>query len=158
MGGRSTEPAVRRAVAEEAGAVAELYLRSRAAAEGVPAAVHGDGEVRAWLASLVAGGTTWVTVEGGAIAAMMVLEGDWIEQLYVSPTRRRRGHGAALLRHAQSDRETLSLWTFAANAPARAFYVAHGFTVDGPASSDNEERAPALRYRWTRAAPGGPGR
>ena len=79
---------------------------------------------------------------------MMVLKGDWVEQLYVAPESQRQGHGSRLVRLAQSLRSELALWTFAANAPARAFYELHGFEAEGPVTSDNEERMPAMRYRW----------
>lgn len=61
-----------------------------------------------------------------------------------------RCHGSRLLALAQSSRSELALWTFAANTHARAFSEQHGFEADGPLTSDNEERAPALRYRWTK--------
>lgn len=79
---------------------------------------------------------------------MLVLEAEWVEQLYVAPERLRQGYGSRLLRFAQSTRNDLALWTFEANAPARAFYEAHGFRVSAPVSSDNEEHAPAILYRW----------
>jgi hypothetical protein len=37
--------------------------------------------------------------------------------------------------------------------PARAFYEKHGFRASGPVSSDNEEQAPAIPYRWVREEP-----
>ncbi|WP_327002107.1 GNAT family N-acetyltransferase [Dactylosporangium sp. NBC_01737] len=45
----------------------------------------------------------------------------------------------------------LQLWTFASNTAAQRFYLRHGFvvaeTTDG---SLNEERAPDIRFVWTR--------
>ncbi len=93
----------------------------------------------------------WVTEQDGAPAALMVLVDGWIDQLYVAPAAQRRGHGAALLAFAQSRHAELSLWSFVSNRDARALYVAHGFTPVGPPASDNEENAPALRYRWRRS-------
>ena len=83
---------------------------------------------------------------------MMVIDGEWIEQLYVAPEQSRQGHGSELVRLAQSTRSELTLWTFEANLPARAFYEKHGFLPTGGPSSDNEEHTPAIRYRWTGAA------
>jgi GNAT superfamily N-acetyltransferase len=80
--------------------------------------------------------------------AMMVLSGDWIEQLYVAPACQRGGLGSRLVAFAQSRRSVLELHTFATNHPARTFYEKHGFSPTGPPSSDNEEGAPALCYRW----------
>lgn len=93
----------------------------------------------------------WLTHSGEAIAALIVLDSEWIEQLYVAPDCLRRRHGSRLLAHAQATRDSLVLWTFATNAAARAFYERHGFERDGEASSENEEREPAIRNRWTRA-------
>jgi predicted N-acetyltransferase YhbS len=81
---------------------------------------------------------------------MMVIDGEWLEQLYVAPEHSRQGHGSRLLRLAQSDRSELALWTFEANLSARAFYEKHGFQPTGAPSSDNEEQTAAICYRWTR--------
>ena len=92
-----------------------------------------------------------MTVSGLCLTALMVLDGDRVEQLYVSPEHQRQGHGSRLLTTAQATRDRLSLWTFAANKQARAFYEAHGFSVSGAPSSQNEEQTPAVLYRWSRA-------
>jgi GNAT superfamily N-acetyltransferase len=84
---------------------------------------------------------------------MMVLDGEWLGQLYVAPEYFRRGYGSQLVCLAQATRSELALWTFEANVPARAFYEAHGFRPSGPASTDNEERTPAVCYRWGGTAP-----
>jgi len=85
---------------------------------------------------------------------MMALRDDWIEQLYVAPGRQRRGHGSRLLELAQAGHSGLELWTFERNLAARRFYEAHDFRQHGQPSDENEERAPAIRYRWqdTRSA------
>jgi GNAT superfamily N-acetyltransferase len=97
---------------------------------------------------VVPAGGVWVAGHDGALEAVTVLRGDWVEQLYVAPESQRQGHGFRLLSLAQSLRSELALWTFAANTHARAFYERHGFEADGPVTSDNEERAPAVCYRW----------
>jgi GNAT superfamily N-acetyltransferase len=86
---------------------------------------------------------------GSDLTAMMVLNAQWVEQLFVAPEHLRAGRGSQLLRLAQSSRTELELWTFEANAPARAFYEKHDFRASYPASSDNQEQAQAIRYRWT---------
>ncbi len=142
---------LRRAGGEEAGSLAELWLASRRAAPGVPPPAHSEEEVRAWFAEMVSSGEVWVAAcASGRPAAVMVLDGESVEQLYVLPGCRRQGFGSALLQMAQATHDSLTLWTFEANAPARAFYEAHGFAAQGEACSENEERAPALLYRWSR--------
>ncbi len=145
------EATIREATAADALAIAELWLRSRAGAPGVPAASHTNDEVRGWFRDVVVpAGGVWIAHHAGVLDAMMVLRSEWVEQLYVAPESQRRGYGSSLLGLAQSSRSQLALWTFEANTPARACYERHGFLVDGPVSTDNEERAPAVRYRWTK--------
>jgi GNAT superfamily N-acetyltransferase len=81
---------------------------------------------------------------------MMVIEGNWVEQLFVAPEHLRQGHGSRLLNHAQSIRDELMLWCFEANKPARAFYERHGFHSSEPTSADNEEKTLAIQYLWSR--------
>jgi GNAT superfamily N-acetyltransferase len=135
----------------EALEIADLLLRSRRAATGIPESVHTDEEVRVWVRDLLLPSCdVWVATEGGQLAGMMALQGEWIEQLYISPTHQRRGHGSRLLELAQATRATLALWTFETNVAARCFYETQGFTQAGAPSSDNEEGAPAICYRWVR--------
>ena len=59
-----------------------------------------------------------------------------IAAIYVDPERWRRGVGRALLDEAlrrlrDEGWEVVTLWVFAANDQARAFYASHGFEPDG---------------------------
>jgi GNAT superfamily N-acetyltransferase len=141
---------VRRASEAQALPVAELLLRSRRATPGIPPGPHSDDELRTWFREVCfRSREVWVATDGGALRAMMVIEGDWVEQLFVAPEHLRQGQGSRLLNHAQSIRDELMLWCFEANTPARAFYERHGFHSGEPASADNEELAPAIKYRWS---------
>ena len=141
---------MRRATLDDAAAIAEVYLSSRrAASPGIPPGVHSDAEVHYWVRELLLPGCeVYVTVEDEEVVAFMALDGDMLEQLYVAPRHQRIGHGAGLLRLAQTTRESLALWTFEDNLGARRFYEARGFKQSGQASTNNEEHAPALCYRW----------
>ena len=141
---------VRKASLDDAAAIAEVYLSSRrAASPSIPPGVHSDAEVHAWVRELlVPECEVYVTVDDDEVVAFMALDGDMLEQLYVAPLHQRIGHGARLLGLAQTTRESLVLWTFEGNLGARCFYEAHGFTQSGEASTNNEEHAPALCYRW----------
>lgn len=80
---------------------------------------------------------------------VLVLDGPWLDQLYVEPTWFGRGVGSALVSHARSERpDGLDLWTFQANRGARRFYERHGFVAIAETDGDNEEGAPDVRYRW----------
>jgi GNAT superfamily N-acetyltransferase len=83
--------------------------------------------------------------------AVLVLDDDWVDQLYVDPAFTSRGLGSRLIELAKSRQPAgLQLWTFATNTGAQRFYLRHGFiaaeTTDG---SGNEEKAPAIRFVWT---------
>ena len=59
--------------------------------------------------------------------------------------------GARLVDVAKRRRpDGLQLWTFASNAGAQRFYERHGFVArERTDGSENEEGAPAIRYRWS---------
>jgi GNAT superfamily N-acetyltransferase len=147
-----TAVAIRRAEAADAGAVADVWLRSRhAAVPAVPAPVHSDADVRRWFASVVVPSReTWLAEADGATVAVLVLDGDEVDQLYVDPGWQGRGIGSELLRLAQERRAGgLALWTFQSNLAARRFYERHGFVAVGwTDGSANEEHAPDVRYAW----------
>ena len=148
------EAIIRRPAPEEAVAIAEVWLRSRAAAAAViPAPVHSDDEVRRWFGEVVVP-TREVWVAGGPagdIRAVLVLEDDRVDQLYVDPPWGGRGLGSRLLQVAKDRRpDGLQLWTFAANHGARRFYERHGFQAVETTEGYNEEGAPDVRYEWRR--------
>lgn len=111
-----TSATIRRARADEAKAVADVWLRSRAAAQpAIPAPVHSDDDVRGWFATTVLPSRdVWVAVdETDAVVAVLVLDDGWVDQLYVDPGWTGRGIGSALLAVAQAARpDGLQLWTF----------------------------------------------
>lgn len=146
---------VRRATSSDSAATAELYLRARRAAAPagtIPPTVHDDAETRNWVAQFViASLDCWLAVgPSGALAGMLVLDQDWIDQLYVDPRLTSAGIGATLMAVAKRERpDGLRLWTFVSNEGARRFYLRHGFhEVDRSDGSRNEERAPDIQYAW----------
>ena len=144
---------IRRAGVDDAAGVAEVYLRSRAASvPAIPAPVHTDDDVRGWFASIVlVEREVWVaTLPAGEIVALLVVDGDWVDQLYVDPDRVGGGIGTQLLGHAKAERPGgLQLWAFEANTGARRFYERHGFVAVERTDGDNEEGAPDVRYTWS---------
>ena len=144
---------IRRGTDSDARAAADLWLRARRSAVGtIPAPVHGDDDVRQWFASHVVPDTElWVALDGaGALIGGLVLDGDWVDQLYVEPTMTGQGIGTQLMRLAQRRRsQGLRLWTFVSNAGAQRFYERHGFVeIDRTDGRDNEEGAPDILYSW----------
>jgi GNAT superfamily N-acetyltransferase len=152
------KPAIRRGGAREARAAADLYLRARAAAlraGSIPAGVHDDDDVRDHFAShIVEACELWVADHDGALAGILVLDGGFVDQLYVEPGLTGRGIGSALLAVAKRERpQGLRLWTFQSNTGARRFYERHGFVeVRRTDGRDNEERAPDVLYAYRTGA------
>jgi GNAT superfamily N-acetyltransferase len=142
----------RRGTEADACAAAGLWSRARKAAINViPPTIHDDDDVRAWFASHVVRKTElWVAEDPpGTVVGIMVLDGPWIDQLYVEPTMTGRGIGASLVKLAKRERPAgLRLWTFASNARARRFYEQHGFVETRRTEADNEEGAPDILYVW----------
>jgi GNAT superfamily N-acetyltransferase len=148
---------IRRAKPHDAGEVAEVHIRSRRAAEKaglIPPSIHTDDEIRRWVAEhLMKACEVWIALSGRKTIAMMALEGDLLDQLYVAPGRQSRGVGAMMLKLAKVlSPARLRLFTFLSNAPARRFYEAHGFiAIDFNDGSRNEECAPDALYEWNPA-------
>ena len=138
---------------DDAVACADLYLRSRdAAVPRVPPLVHDADDVRRWMASHVLRTCeTWLAEDDdGPIVGLMVLHGEWVEQLYVAPERSGHGVGGTLLELAKERRpDGLQLWVFQTNAPAIRFYERHGFVeAERTDGAGNEERSPDIRMTW----------
>lgn len=142
---------IRRAVEGDGPALADLYLRARRASEpAIPPMVHSDAETQEWMVGQVEALDVWAAVEAGRIVGLLVLAGDWLEQLYLEPDATGRGIGAVLVDHAKQQRpEGLQLWTFESNLGARRFYERHGFVeAERTDGAGNEEGAPDIRYVW----------
>jgi GNAT superfamily N-acetyltransferase len=142
---------LRQARPEEASYLADLFLRSRQASVPlIPPPVHPAADVRAWFQEVVVPTKeVWLVEEAGIPVALLVLDGDWIDQLYVEPDHAGQGFGSRLLVLAKELRPAgLDLWTFQSNRGARQFYERRGFEAVGMTVGDNEEGAPDVHYRW----------
>lgn len=142
----------RRARAEESDQIAELWLRSRrTSVPAIPPAAHSDDEVTGWFREVVVPHReVWLAyADDDEIVALLVLNGEWLDQLYVAPERVGRGIGSQLLSVAKAAHpDGLQLWAFESNVGARRFYERHGFTAEARTDGDNEERAPDVHYAW----------
>lgn len=142
---------VRRARPDEAHDVASLWVRSRSASvPHIPPPVHTDDEVRAFFEHVVLPQReVWVADDGHVVVAVLVLDDEWVDQLYVEPGQTGQGVGQQLIDWAKQQRPSgLTLWTFEANVGARRFYERHGFVIVGSTPGDNEEGAPDVCYQW----------
>jgi GNAT superfamily N-acetyltransferase len=143
---------LRRGIDNDAEAVAELYLRARnAAIPAIPMMVHTNEETRRWIAGRIIPQTElWVAEsDDAALIGMLVLDDEWVDQLYVEPAFTGQGIGGELIALAKRERPSgLRLWTFESNVRARRFYERHAFSARDSTAGDNEEGAPAILYVW----------
>ena len=149
---------IRRATSADAAATAELYLRARragSARRAIPPLVHDDGDVRGWVTQVVIPSLEcWLAEHvSGTLVGMLVLDADWIDQLYVDPDQTSVGIGSELIAVAKRERpDRLRLWTFVSNEGAQRFYLHHGFhEVERTNGGRNEEGAPDILYAWSAA-------
>lgn len=131
---------------------AEVCLAARHANRAtIPALVHTDDEVRRWFRDVVMPERdVWVAEADDVVVGVLVLDGDEVEQLYVTPGQTGKGIGRRLLDQAKALRpDDLALWVFESNTGARRFYRREGFEeIDRTDGSDNEERSPDVRCAW----------
>lgn len=120
----------------------------------IPPAAHGDEDVKGWFREHVVHELElWLAVaDRDELVGILVLDGGWVDQLYVDPGQTGRGIGAQLPQLAKRERPAgLQLWTFASNHPAQRFYERNGFVeAERTDGSLNEERAPDVGYVWPR--------
>jgi ribosomal protein S18 acetylase RimI-like enzyme len=153
--GGAVTPDLRAARLGDAGAVADVYLRSRKELVACAPLAHSDEAVREWVRErlIPAARTTVALVQGrvvGLLAVSQDAEFGWIDQLYVLPGWVGRGIGTRLLDLARAElTPPVRLYTFQCNQLARGFYERRGFRAiafgDGSA---NEERCPDILYEW----------
>ncbi len=147
-------PELRSATQADAAAIARVLFESRAQLLPFLPTLHPPYDVAAWVGhTLLARCCVTLAVVAGRVQAVLATAvaadgAGWIEQLYVHPTHVGTGLGRTLLARALAELpRPVRLFTFQANARARAFYEVHGFVAcefsDG---QGNEERCPDVLY------------
>ncbi len=140
---------IRRATGADAQAVADVFLAARATMTYLPQP-HSEADTRGFFADVVRDKETWVADREGKVVGFAVVDGGWLEHLYVHPARFDTGTGDKLFRHAAGQHpQGFQFWVFQQNAGARRFYERHGCALvrltDG---ADNEEKTPDALYVW----------
>ena len=141
----------RRAADDDAVEVAALYADARrAAVPAIPPSIHDDASIAVHIRTKVIPlSETWVAVEDDVIVGFLALHDDWVDHLYLAPTRTGERIGSDLLSLAKARRPSgLQLWAFQSNVRALAFYERHGFVAEAWTDGDNEEGQPDVRMRW----------
>ncbi|MBL8782830.1 MAG: GNAT family N-acetyltransferase [Alphaproteobacteria bacterium] len=147
---------IRRAKSNETAEVAAVFIASQGDALPFLRALHTDEETIAFIREDVfTKDDVWVAHDGVHIVGMMALAGTHIDHLYLLPSHYRRGVGTRLMAKAKElHPENLTLYAFAVNTRARAFYEHHGFVpLEFGDGSGNEAGQPDVLYEWRGAPP-----
>ncbi len=84
------------------------------------------------------------------VVGFLARQGGEVLALYVAEGARGRGIGRALMEDAMAEEPEGGLWTFQANAGARAFYAGLGLAEVMMTDGENEEGLPDVRLEWSR--------
>ena len=148
---------LRRAVPEDAGAIAEVHIISMRTAMPWLPDLHTNEETHAWVREvLLPRQEVWVAEAAGRVVGMAALGEEMLQQLYIHPDVQGQGIGGALFTLATERYPAgFTFYAFQRNARARAFYEARGCVAvafgDG---SGNEEGEPDVLYAWKPASSG----
>ncbi len=135
--------ALRAARPAEAAALAQIHRAARAVIP-LTNALHSLEDAIAYHAGLIARIDVRVAERDGGVIGYAARDGGVLAQLYVAPAHFRAGAGAALL-EAMRRESALTLWCFAHNQRALAFYRRFGATEIGrERGPENEEGLPAI--------------
>jgi len=149
---------LRRADADDANAIADLYTEARIhAVPLMPPALHTNAEDRAYVARrlLEPDVQMWMAEDADGVAGFASLTSTWLNGLYVRPDRKGQGIGSALLDLTKSLLPGgFALWVFESNTPARELYRRRGLVeLERTDGATNEERAPDVRMAWLGSDP-----
>lgn len=148
------ELALRPATPDDASLLTLVHLAARRAAP-MPAPVHTDAEVRAWVTGWLETDDAWVAEHEGRPVGYLRLTPGWLDDLYVHPEHAGQGVGSTLLDLAKHRQPAgFSLWVFESNLPARTFYSRRGLlSLERTDGSGNEEQEPDVRMAWPGSDP-----
>ncbi len=140
---------IRRATDADVNAVAEVFIAARATMTYLPR-LRGDEDIRAQFAGVVRDKETWAAERDGKVVGFAVVDGGWLEHLYVHPSRFNSGTGDKLFAQATRQHpQGFQLWVFQKNAGARRFCERHGCALEKLTDgADNEEKLPDALYIW----------
>ncbi|MDX8479118.1 GNAT family N-acetyltransferase [Mesorhizobium sp. VK24D] len=138
---------LRPATSSDAGAIAKVMRASLNSFDWMPV-IHTPDEDFTFIRDIVLPKQQVMVVEAGErIVGFIAVNGDWVEQLYLDPTRTGQGIGSRLFVQATAALQVVKLRCFQANSGARRFYERHGFRAEAFGNgSTNEEGLPDILY------------
>ena len=140
---------IRRATPKGAPDAAEVFIASRATMTYLPY-LHTDDETRSFIRGVVETKETWIAERDNKLVGFAVIDGGWLEHLYVHPSRFNTATGSKLFKTVtEQHARGFQFWAFQQNAGARRFYERHGCAlVRLTNGADNEEKLPDALYVW----------
>lgn len=143
---------LRRATVSDLAQIASFYINARSQAiSSIPPIADTGLSVSEWLERrFLSDDEIWLAHLEDELVGLLMLESNWIDQLYVRPDLTSQGIGKQLLDLAKERMPSgLQLWTFQSNHRAQKFYERYGFIeVERTDGRNNQEQAPDIRYRW----------
>jgi hypothetical protein len=140
---------IRKASNSDAGEIAEVFIAARATMTYLPQ-LHTDDETRAFIGRVVETCETFAAERNGRIVGFAALRDDWLDHLYVHPTRFNAHTGSKLFAEIKSARpDGFQFWVFQQNNGARRFYERNGCALARLTEGEaNEEKLPDALYVW----------
>ena len=136
---------LRRAIAEDAPAIATVFSRSCRANLPYLPVLHTDEGDREYFTSVVmAECIVWVA-ETDRIVGFIAWRDGWVDHLYLDVGASGRGIGSALLNKALADQPRLQLWAFQKNVRAIRFYRRNDHMVKGRSEGRGHQADQAIR-------------
>jgi GNAT superfamily N-acetyltransferase len=143
------ELSLRPARPEDAAACAAIFNAWVDTTEWMPR-VHSAEEVeRHFRETVLPARAVTVAERAARVVGFLAVADGHVDGLHLAAEARRQGVGSALLGVAKAASPGgLTLWTFAANAGARAFYARQGFVELRRTDGDNEESLSDILLYW----------
>jgi GNAT superfamily N-acetyltransferase len=140
---------IRRATPADSPGTAEVFLAARKTMTYLPQ-LHADDETRAFIDRVIHDLETFVAERKGVVVGFATLKSDWLDHLYVHPSRFNTQTGTKLFNEVRFQRpDGFQFWVFQQNTGARRFYERHGCALAKLTNgSTNEEKLPDALYVW----------
>jgi hypothetical protein len=140
---------IRKAKSVDAGEIADVFIAARATMQYLPH-LHSDDETRAFIGRVVETCETFAAERDGRVVGFAALRDNWLDHLYVHPSRFNAHTGTKLFEEIKAARPGgFQFWVFQQNNGARRFYERNGCALARLTEGEaNEEKLPDALYVW----------